>query len=82
MAASRRSLPEPHVRCRGSGASGGGVKLDAARNGAATADIELSASGAAVRTLVVQAREDLEIARQVRALGKMTVLHTRGHEAS
>jgi len=59
-----------------------GVELDAARNGAATADSELGAPGAAVRTLVVQAREDLEIARQVRALGKMTVLHTRGHEAS
>ncbi len=45
-----------------------GVKLDAARNGTARTDGELSAPGAAVRTLVVQAREDLEIARQVRAL--------------
>jgi acetate kinase len=47
-----------------------GVKLDAARNGAARTDGELSAPCAAVRTLVVQAREDIEIARQVRALGR------------
>ncbi len=45
-----------------------GVELDAARNGAPAADSELSSPGAAVRTLVVRAREDLEIARQVRAL--------------
>ena len=45
-----------------------GVDLDGARNGAADGDADVSARGATVRTLVVPAREDLEIARQVRAL--------------
>ena len=45
-----------------------GVALDAVRNDAATADADIGAAGAAVRTFVVTAREDLEIARQVRAL--------------
>jgi acetate kinase len=45
-----------------------GVALDAARNEAADGDADVSARSAAVRTLVVRAREDLEIARQVRAL--------------
>ncbi len=45
-----------------------GVALDVARNGAPEGDADVSADGAAVRTLVVPAREDLEIARQVRAL--------------
>ena len=45
-----------------------GVALDAARNGAADGDADVSADGAPVRTLVVPAREDVEIARQVRAL--------------
>ena len=45
-----------------------GVALDAARNGAADGDADISADGAPVRTLVVPAREDVEIARQVRAL--------------
>jgi acetate kinase len=45
-----------------------GVALDAARNDAPDGDADVSADGAAVRTLVVPAREDLEIARQVRAL--------------
>jgi acetate kinase len=44
-----------------------GVALDAAANAAATADAEIGAAGAAVRTIVVTAREDLEVARQVRA---------------
>jgi acetate kinase len=44
-----------------------GVALDAARNEAPTpADRELTADGARVRTLVVAAREDLEIAHEVR----------------
>jgi acetate kinase len=50
-----------------------GVALDAAANEAAsgTAAVEVGASGAAVRTFVVPAREDVEIARQVReALGR------------
>jgi acetate kinase len=45
-----------------------GVELDAARNEATTTDGDISAAGAAVRTIVVTAREDLEIARQVRTL--------------
>ena len=45
-----------------------GVKVDARANRAAAPDREIGARGAAVRTLVVHAREDLEIARQVRRL--------------
>ena len=45
-----------------------GVAVDATRNGAADGDADISAAGAATRTVVVAAREDLEIARQVRAL--------------
>jgi acetate kinase len=45
-----------------------GVELDAEANAAATGDAEIGAPGAAVRALVVTAREDLEIAGQVRAL--------------
>ena len=45
-----------------------GVAVDLGRNGAPDGDADVSADGAPVRTLVVPAREDLEIARQVRAL--------------
>ena len=45
-----------------------GVTLDQARNDAAAGDADIGAAGAAVRALVVEAREDLEIARQVRAV--------------
>jgi acetate kinase len=45
-----------------------GVKLDPDLNQGATGDAEISAAGAPVRTLRITAREDLEIARQVRAL--------------
>jgi acetate kinase len=45
-----------------------GVALDPVANAAASSDVEISPAGAAVRTLVLTAREDLEIARQVRAL--------------
>jgi acetate kinase len=44
-----------------------GVALDDAANDAAGADAEIGAPGAPVRTLVVEAREDLEIARGVRS---------------
>jgi len=44
-----------------------GVAVDSAVN-AASGDREISAGGAAVRTVVVSAREDLEISRQVREL--------------
>jgi acetate kinase len=43
-----------------------GVSLDEATNRAAQPDWELSAAGAAVRSFVIEAREDLEIARGVR----------------
>ncbi len=48
-----------------------GIRLDPARNEAAGGsgeDREISGPGAAVRTLVITAREDLQIAREVRAV--------------
>ncbi|HSR25992.1 MAG TPA: acetate/propionate family kinase [Candidatus Eisenbacteria bacterium] len=48
-----------------------GLALDAGRNADASGDADIGADGARVRVLVLRAREDLEIARQVRAvLGK------------
>jgi acetate kinase len=49
-----------------------GVAVDQGRNASASADAEISAEGAPVRTLVVTAGEDLEIARAV-----IDVLRTR-----
>jgi acetate kinase len=45
-----------------------GVPIDEDANRSTTTDGEITASGADVRTFVVTAREDVEIARQVRAL--------------
>ena len=45
-----------------------GVELDDAANARASGDAEIGAPGAPARALVVTAREDLEVARQVRAL--------------
>jgi acetate kinase len=45
-----------------------GVAVDGARNGQSQADREIGAQGARVRTLVLTAREDIEIAQQVRAV--------------
>jgi acetate kinase len=45
-----------------------GIALDAARNEAVDHDEDIGASGAPVRTLVIGAREDLQITREVRAL--------------
>jgi acetate kinase len=45
-----------------------GVRIDHDRNRTATGDQDLTAHGATVRTLVITAREDLEIVRQVRGL--------------
>jgi acetate kinase len=42
-----------------------GIRLDPGRNESASGDADISAAGAGVRTVVVTAREDLEIARQV-----------------
>jgi acetate kinase len=54
-----------------------GVAADPGRNAAARGDTDITAAGAAVRVLVVAAREDLEIARQVRS-----VLAPDGHAAA
>ena len=43
-----------------------GVALDPERNAGADADADVSSDGAAVRSLVIGAREDLQIAREVR----------------
>jgi acetate kinase len=57
----------PEVRARAVGGLGFlGLAIDRPRNVAVTADAELTASGAHARTLVIRAREDLEIARQAR----------------
>lgn len=45
-----------------------GVAVDPEANRATTADADITANGAAARTVVVTAREDLEIARQVSEL--------------
>ena len=43
-----------------------GVSVDSAANEAVSGDAEVTGSGATVRTLVIVAREDLEVVRQVR----------------
>ena len=59
----------PEVRARTAAGLGFlGVALDAEANAHATADAEIGAPDAPARTLVVTAREDLEVARQVRDL--------------
>jgi acetate kinase len=45
-----------------------GVALDEAHNAQAVADIEIGASASTVRVFVIEAREDVEIARQVQSL--------------
>ena len=45
-----------------------GVSLDEARNREARGDAEIGSAGSAVRTLVLTAREDIEIAQQTRAV--------------
>jgi acetate kinase len=45
-----------------------GVAIDEDSNNAAQGDADISASGSAVRTVVITAREDIEIARQARAV--------------
>ncbi len=45
-----------------------GLAVDPARNDAVTGDADVTAEGAAARTVVVTSREDLEIQRQVGAL--------------
>lgn len=57
------------IRAAAAGALGHlGVGMGEDRNRSTTADGDVSAAGAAARTVVVTAREDLEIRRQVREL--------------
>jgi acetate kinase len=60
-----RSAP---VRAAAAGLGFLGIVLDPERNTTARGDADISAPAAAARTLVVEAREDLEIARQVRTV--------------
>jgi acetate kinase len=58
----------PEIRARVAAGLGFlGVALDSDANARASEDADVGAPDAAVRTLVVTAREDLEVARQVRA---------------
>jgi acetate kinase len=45
-----------------------GIGLDSTSNRAVTGDADVTVEGASVRVLVVTAREDIEIARQTRAV--------------
>ena len=58
---------QPLIRARAAPAFLG-ADLDEQRNQAASGDADISAAGAAAATLVVTSREDIEIARQVRAV--------------
>jgi acetate kinase len=62
----------PEEACRGLEFLGVGV--DPRANAQAVGDVDLTATGAATQVLVIAAREDLEIARQVReVLGSAAV---------
>jgi acetate kinase len=59
-----------------------GVALDGASNDIAGGDVDITATGASCRTLVVESREDLEIAAQVRAaLGSEMPPRARDHRS-
>ena len=45
-----------------------GLAIDPQRNGSASGDADVSRAGSPATTLVILAREDLELARQVRAI--------------
>jgi acetate kinase len=60
---------QPEVRAEAASGLGFlGVAVDESRNAAGRPDCDITAPGAAVRTLVIAAREDIEIARQSRAV--------------
>jgi acetate kinase len=60
---------QPEARAEAaSGLSFLGVAVDSGRNATAQPDCDISADGAAVAVLVIAAREDIEIARQARAV--------------
>ena len=50
-----------------------GIALDTEANSGATPDAEIGDAGARVRSLVIEAREDLQIARDVRRVVKANV---------
>ena len=57
----------PEIRARAAAGTGFlGIELDLARNVSAELDAEIGAEGAAVRVVAIRAREDLEIAHDVR----------------
>ena len=58
---------QPPIRARAA-PSFLGAAIDGQLNQAASSDADITAPGAAVHTLVITAREDIEIARQVRAV--------------
>ena len=59
----------PEIRARAAdGLAFLGVAIDASTNADAEPDTDVSSPGATVRTHLIAAREDREIARQVRAL--------------
>jgi acetate kinase len=58
----------PAIRAAGDALAFLGAQIDHDKNRIATGDQELTAPGATVQTFVINAREDLEIARQVRAV--------------
>ena len=59
----------PEVRARAAGGLGFlGVALDPARNSSAEPDEDIGEAGAPIRTFVIRAREDLQIARDVRTV--------------
>ena len=53
-------------RCAADGLTFLGIGIDAHANDHASADADITAAGASVRTLVLRAREDLEMSRQAR----------------
>jgi acetate kinase len=60
---------QPEVRAEAAAGLGFlGVAVDEGRNATAQPDCDISAPGAAVRTLVIAAREDIEIAHQAREI--------------
>jgi acetate kinase len=60
---------QPPVRAEAAAGLGFlGIAVDPGRNAAAQPDCDISVPGAPVRTLVIAAREDIEIARQARAV--------------
>jgi acetate kinase len=64
---------DPRVRAEAAAGLGFlGVAIDEGRNAVVDTDADISAPSAAVSTLVITAREDVEIARQVRAVLGLT----------